>query len=125
METASTEAGKNIQRFTDAWRFQKYKLMGHVLRTKANDPLHQVTVEENIVYPKLGKKRRVGSPRESWLLAKMMEAYYETNPAGMNEFEHEAYVKWLVNTAREKEMQFSRPAPESFSMKYSQSPMRS
>ncbi len=54
-------------------------MLGHLLRTNNyDDPLRQVTFEGDTWYPRLIPKRRVGKPRDRWIVETIDEAWDET-----------------------------------------------
>jgi len=105
MERATEEAGKPIKTFSESWRSQKFKLLGHLLRAEVTDPLHQVTFEGESKFPRLAVRRRVGRPRENWLLTTMKEAYKLFVPSEFSELDiwNEHELNWLVTFARNGE----------------------
>ncbi len=95
-----------IKRFSESCQDQKFKLLGHILRADVNDPLHQVCFKGDQKTPKFVPKRRVGRPREHWLLNTMEEAYDHTTPENVNEqFDpfNETHINWLVQGAKERD----------------------
>ncbi len=51
IEKASIAIGKPITNFSETWRLQKFKLLGHLLRTEPTDPLHQTCFVDNKKHP--------------------------------------------------------------------------
>ncbi len=83
IEKASIAIGKPITRFSETWRLQKFKLLGHLLRAEVFDPLHQVCFHDDEKNPRVIGTRRVGRPREHWLLNTMCEAFDEIAPVAL------------------------------------------
>ena len=105
LEKAASEAGKPIFTFTSSWRRQKIKLLGHLLRTEVFDPLHQVSFEGDSKFPRISIRRRVGRPRENWLISTMKEAYTHLVPTQFSELDiwNEHELNWLVEAARNRD----------------------
>ena len=104
-ELASVESGRPIQRFSDTWKKQLLKLLGHLLRTKPEDPMHQVCFEGNTKQPRDIPKRRVGRPREHWLYNTLELAHNETTPQNIEAFDcgNEHHMNWILEAANDRD----------------------
>lgn len=67
--------GNKFQRFPEAWKIQKLKLLGHIIRCDKKGPLHQVTFQGDTLNPRALRRRRVGKPRERWLAESLNDAF--------------------------------------------------
>jgi len=74
-EEADMKGNKQILKFTEMWKRLKFKLLGHLLRADYRDPLHQITFKSILKEPRLPIKRRVGRPRDQWIVETMKEAF--------------------------------------------------
>ena len=77
LELAALEVGKPIYLFTDMWQRAKFSLLGHIIRAKPEDPMRQVTFEENTYKPRQPEYRRPGKPRDQFIIETMKEAFDE------------------------------------------------
>ena len=84
---AEEEIGKDLMTFSEMWQRQKFRLLGHILRTSPDDPLKQVCFEENTRRIHQGQEEdgylvprvttlREGKPRGQWVLKTMQEAFH-------------------------------------------------
>lgn len=98
---ASERNGKPIFFFTEMWQKQKFALLGHLLRTDINDPLHQVTFEGTTKKPRTVGKRRTGRPRDQWINETCAEAFDEImkNEFVEFDFENEEHMDILLQEA--------------------------
>ena len=67
--------GKPVKRFSEMWKQAKFNLLGHILRCPWGDPMRQVVFEGLTWEPRIIPFRRVGKPREQWIVATMQEAF--------------------------------------------------
>ena len=74
-DKATEESGKYILKFTEMWYRQKYKRLGHLLRSEPDNPLHRVVFRTPDKHPRITGIRGVGRPREDWLYETMKDAF--------------------------------------------------
>jgi len=107
---------KPIIKFTEMWTRLRFKLLGHLLRTHHEDPLHEITFENAIKTPRLPIKRRIGRPRDQWIVETMKEAYEhimlkeeKVDPTSYTPFHptDREKIKKLVQTAENREHIFA------------------
>ena len=74
MQRAHEEIGhtygtpSKIRLFSELLKDRRVKLAGHILRSRNSDPLRSVSYERNSAVNYNVGKRRVGVPRQQWLL---------------------------------------------------------
>ena len=56
----------------------KKHLLGHIIRSDPQDPMHQVLFVPNSLIPRTEHARRVGKPRAHWLIETYADAYRES-----------------------------------------------
>ena len=68
--------GVNIEQFSETWRQQKLKLLGHILRASRGDPLRQVLFEYGSNIPRIVHVKRCGRPKLDWFSESIKEAMH-------------------------------------------------
>ena len=61
--------------FSKLWLKRKIQLLGHIIRSDPQDPMHQVLFLPNSLIPRTEHARRVGRPRAHWLIETYADAY--------------------------------------------------
>ena len=64
-----------IKTFSEHYKNQAQKLLGHILRAPDTDPMRQVTFRGESGSPLLADKNRVGRPRLHWTIETMSQAW--------------------------------------------------
>ena len=68
--------GVNIEKFSETWRQQKLKLLGHILRANREDPLRQVLFECGSNIPRIFHVKRCGRPKLDCFSESIKEAMH-------------------------------------------------
>ena len=91
-EVVARNANKHIETFSDMYKRQKNKLLGHVLRAPDTDPMKQVAFKAGTAREVATDKRRVGNPRVTW--------QWSAKKSVWKEFRHEAPKVYSRNPNR-------------------------
>ncbi len=84
--------------FFQLWKRQTFKLYGHVIRTKDDDPMSQVMFEPGTKVRKSIFEKRVGAPRLDWFNQTTKEAFNHFLPgAEYNDKTNKHYLQVRKN----------------------------
>jgi hypothetical protein len=66
---------KQLKAFSEDYKHRQTKLLGHVIRADNNDPMRKVTFKPNSIRNWNTPLKRVGRPREQWILGAKKQAW--------------------------------------------------
>ena len=99
----SADDNRRVQRFSEFHSKRKAKLMEHILRTNQEDPLRQITFQQDFAYRVSYGKKRVGKPRQNWI-HQTKKYVYETVMGHWAYKEEEAQDDTILNRARDRRL---------------------
>ena len=84
--------------------------MGHIIRADQNDPIRQVTFENDSVRPRYKGYRRVGKPSINWTTNNIQKAWKIIYPTEENnhkyDFDNIEHQNKLMKTATDRDPPF-------------------
>ena len=64
-----------FMKLSDKLQLKQNKLFGHILRSNNDDPIRQITFLPDTATPNIPNKKRVGKPRQNWIISTAKYVY--------------------------------------------------
>ena len=74
MNEGNTGEPKKIMILSEEVEANRQKVLGHIIRADADDPMRQVTFKNRSIELYLPSKRRIGRPTKKWGMTALQQA---------------------------------------------------